>query len=295
VDSHLNTTLPPPQLDEGFLSDHFNLPPLPAVVSNLLEKIHCGQANAHEVAEILSADPGLVAQILKIVNSAYYSLPHRITEAKHAVAYLGLAEIERLAVAATVMKELAPANSEQFERFWFHSFYATLISKRLACEFASRIDAGELHTAVLLHDIGKLVYMKFFPDHYQELSAHCQSNGVLLIDAERALNYPSHQEFGLVLCDRWNLPETVKRACRRHEMEELERLDETHPYCEEIRLICLANLLSNLARETLGPEQKNSIRKATTRALGCTDQDFLLLMGEIYELKSEVESFLRQL
>lgn len=287
--------LAPTQPDGCFLAEHFQLPPLPAVVGGVLERIHSGNANAHEVAGLLSSDAALVAQVLKIVNSAYYGLPRQITEVKHAVAYLGLAEVERVALTATVMKELAPQDKEEFERFWFHSFHAALISKRLQPRLAQGADAEELHTAVLLHDIGKLVYLKFFPARYRELVRHCQLTGVLLVDAERELGCPSHQWLGSMLCDRWNLPQTIKLACERHEMAELEALEKSAEDWEEGRLVCLSNLLANLATANLSFGHKTALRQLTLGALGCDERDFLLLMAEIYELRAEAEGFLRQL
>ncbi len=265
------------------------------MATKLLQRIHSGNATASEIADLLSADVGLVAQILKIVNSAYYGLPRPITEAKHAVAYLGLAEIEQVALAATVMNELSSGDREQHRIFWAHSFYSALISKRLQRRYAPTVDAEELHTAVLLHDIGKLVYAKFFPEHYAKLLEHCRTNGLLMVEAERALDYPSHQTLGELLCEQWNLPDLIRRACLNHELDDLKSLDMDQPRAEQTRLVCMANLLSNLATGDLSPETKQEIMEVTTASIDCSEQDFLMLMGEIYELKSEVESFLRQL
>ncbi len=46
--------------------------------------------------ELISDEPALVAQILKVVNSSYYSLPREITELRFAIAFLGLNEIYRM-------------------------------------------------------------------------------------------------------------------------------------------------------------------------------------------------------
>jgi putative nucleotidyltransferase with HDIG domain len=288
---------PPPQEPRANRVFHepFDLPPLPAVARRVLESIHSGRATATEIADLLGADPALVVQILKIVNSAYYGLPRRIAEVRHAVAYLGLAEIERLALAATVMKEFATDDVEELQRFWFHSFYSALICKRLARQYAKNLDAEELHTAALLHDVGKLVQLKFYPETYARMMRYCRARGRLLVEAERRFECPSHVMLGATLCERWNLPECVARACARHEPEQLEGLEPSAPRYEETRLICVANLLSNLAGDELAAEVKQQLREAALRALGNTEEEFLLQMGEVYALKTEVEAFLRQL
>lgn len=285
--------LPPIEIDrETFLKNHFMLPPLPAVVARVLQAILCDRASATEIANLLSADPGLVAQLLKIANSAYYGLPNRISDVKHAIAYLGLAEIERLALTASVMRYASPAESDEFHHFWYHSFYTALISKLLAREYLKGVDAEGIYSSALLHDVGKLVYMKFFPDHFREMMNYCQSSGGLLADAERHFGLPSHGLIGSILCNRWLIPDIVKRACEQHEPEHLQGLDDSSRWHGELQLVCLANLLSNLAAESLSDDRKNAFREMTLQTLACSEQDFLLLMGQVYELKPEVEHFL---
>jgi HD-like signal output (HDOD) protein len=286
---------PRPVIDGSLAAERFALPPLPQVVQRLLELLRSGQACAPEVATVLSADPGLVAEVLKIVNSAYYGLPRQIGEVKHAVAYLGLAEVERLVLMATVLKTLASEDDELFRRFWFHSFHAALISKVVCKSRVSSVDPDELHSAVLLHDMGKLVYLKYFPEDFRRMVGYCETQGVSMIEAEREFNFYSHRQVGALLCDRWRLPASVERACRRHELEDLEQLDERDEFFEETQLVCVSNLLANVANEPLRPEQKSAMTDTVTRALGLDAERFLLLMGEIYAVRSEVETFLLQL
>ena len=251
---------------KGFLKEHFALPPLPVVVQKLLERLNSDQANAREVADVLAADVGLVAQIMKIVNSAYYGLPHPIRDVKHAVAYLGLGEIKRVALTA----------------------------RTVAKTFARGVDPEELYVSALLHDVGKLVYMKFFPTHYREMRDYCTRNSVMMTRAEERLGYPSHTLFGAVLCDRWLFAESVKDACRSHELEDLKRINaDPSVDHDDLRVICVSNMLGNLVGQTLSDEINDEIQKEVVTALGCSDDEFVLLMGEVHQLKSEVEQFVR--
>lgn len=279
---------------KGFLKEHFVLPPLPVVVQKLLERLSSDQANAKEVAELLAADVGLVAQIMKIVNSAYYGLPHPIRDVKHAVAYLGLGEIKRVALTVSVMEQMAPQDSGEFERFWRHSFHTALTAKTVAKTFARGIDPEELYVSALLHDVGKLVYMKFFPTHYREMADYCTRNSAMMTQAEERLGYPSHTLFGAVLCDRWLFAESVKDACRCHELEDLKRINaDSAVGNDDLRVICVSNMLGNLIDQKLSVELNDAIQREVITALGCSDDEFVLLMSEAHQLKSEVEQFVR--
>ena len=44
-----------------------------------------------------------------------------------------------------------------------------------------------------LREVGKLVYIKFLPEQYKRSTDYCREHGTLLVDAERALDLPSHQ------------------------------------------------------------------------------------------------------
>ena len=60
--------------EETFFKNEFKLPPLPSVVLQIQEMIYSENTSIDEISELVSIDPVLVAQILKLVNSAYYGL-----------------------------------------------------------------------------------------------------------------------------------------------------------------------------------------------------------------------------
>lgn len=60
--------------------------------------------DAAAVADLVSSDPGLVAELLKVVNSAYYGLQRANNQVSHAVAYLGLDQIQRIVLSVSVTK-----------------------------------------------------------------------------------------------------------------------------------------------------------------------------------------------
>ena len=278
---------------DTFLEVGFPLPSLSPSLNRLRKTLGSGPADVREVAAVLSADTELVDRIMKIVNSPYYSLPTAIRDVRHAVAYLGADEIERIALVVAVMDELAPQDAVEFDRFWYHAFLTALTAKAICKNFARGVDPEQLHVAALLHDVGKLVYLKFFPEHYRELTGYCVSRATLMVDAEKQLDLTSHIALGVTLADRWSLPPVVKRACSLHELGDLKRLnDDPTESGDELRVLCSANLLSNLATGELATEVKTQIRAEVLRALDCNEGGFLLLMGELYELKPVVQRFL---
>jgi len=280
---------------ETFLRERFVLPALPEVVGQLMERINAGKTSAKEISSLIGSDSSLVAQVLRVVNSAYYGLPREITDVTHAVAYLGFGEIYRIVLTVSVTRALEPSHPKEFEHYWRHSFFTALVSKRLAKTYEPTVEPGDVYTASVLHDIGKLVYQRFFPEHYRLMSRFCRENGTFLVDAETHFGNPSHTTFGALLCDRWQLPDDVRRACEFHELAHLRRIhpgDDTGP---ALRMVCVANLLANLAGESLLDDYKVQVRDEVQRVLECDEEEFLLLMGDVYELKATVARFLERL
>jgi HD-like signal output (HDOD) protein len=288
--------LDPIEIDpKEFFHHHFTLPALPEVVSKIQELIHSDSAGIGKVANLVSGEPALVAQILKVVNSAYYGLPREVTEVKMAVAFLGLNEIYRMVLSLSVVNTLGIDEKDELNRFWFHSFFTALCTKYLAKKFSSHLSTEELWSAAILHDIGKLIYLKFFTAHYQTLMRFCREEGCLFSEAERHFSLPPSAYLGSLLCDYWRLPNHIKIACEYHSLSNLPNID-TKSSSEHFRLIiCLGNLLSVLSADELSEATKQKIASSTKTVLKLTDPEFLTMMGDIYDLRSEVERFMEQL
>jgi putative nucleotidyltransferase with HDIG domain len=279
----------------SFLEGQIALPPLPDVVVRLREIPDTDRARAAEVTELFASDAGLAKRLLTIVNSVCYDLPTPVKQIKHAVAYLGLAETKRAALAVGAMQSLKPEDPWEFQRFWRHAFHTALAAKSIARGITKVVDVDLIHTPALLHDLGKLAYLRLFPETHSRLCEYQRREACMFVDAERALGLPSHTRIGRKLCDRWSLPDAVKRGCESHELLDLLRTLGAEQRDEELGIICVANLLSNICTEELTGELKSAIQLAASRSLGLSDSGFVLLMGELYELRSQAEQLVQEL
>jgi HD-like signal output (HDOD) protein len=280
---------------QSFLQGKTALPPLPDVVSRLRELPVNGGARAAEVAELLASDEGLAKRLLTIVNSVCYDLPAPVRQIKHAVAYLGLPGIRDAALAVGAMQSLRSRDSGESERFWLHSFHTALAAKSIVRGMTTLVDVDAVRTPALLHDLGKLVYLCLFPESYARLCEYQRRGACMFVDAERALGLPSHTLIGGKVCDRWSLPRAVKLGCESHELIDLLRMLGADQADEELKIVGTANLLSNLCTEELTTELKSAIQLAASRNLDLSEKGFILLMGELYELRSQAQQLAQEL
>lgn len=287
--------LSPPEIEPGtFLRQHCTLPALPSLVGRIQEVIRGDDADIQEVIGLISGDPALVAQIFKVVNSGYFGLPREITKIQFAIAFLGLNEVYRMVLSLSVINAMSISDRGALQSFWFHSYYTALCVKCLAKRHDPNLPFEELWSAAILHDVGKLVYLKFFPDHYQELIRCCTQEGILFSQAEQQRGWPASAFLGGLLCDHWRLPGQIKEAALCHTLDALPDVDPATARGAFQRMICLGNLVAVLSADQLNESVKRDVATAVTTSLGCDESTFLTLMGEIYELRLEVDSFMSQ-
>ncbi len=288
-------SLTPIEIDpKTFLRQHCSLPQLPSYATRIQEMVRSDETDIRELTEVITGEPALVAQILKVVNSSYYGLPREITDLRFAIAFLGLNEVYRMVLSLLVVESLHVPEKEELGRFWFHSFYTALCTKHMASQYERHLGFEDLWSAAILHDIGKLVYLKFFPDHYKALTAHCLEHGCLFEEAERHFSLPSSCYLGTLLCDHWRLPKAIRIACETHRMADLSNADPKQMSDMFIRMISLGNLSAILAANELSEPVRQEIAEAMRTAMGWSEAEFLTVMGTVFELKTDATTFVGQ-
>lgn len=277
-----------------FLREHGELPALPEVITRVQEILANREIDLGEVAGLFSGYPALVGQILKVVNSAYYGLPTEISDVKLAIGFLGLDEINRLVLSFAVVDTLAIERKAELKDLWFHSLHTAICAKYLAKRNQVHTLVEDLWSAALLHDLGKLVYLKFFPDHFATLNAHAQENGCPFSTAETELELPTSAYLGTLLCDHWRLPLPVRDSCTLHTLETIYEADRSVSLTVGTHLVCISNLLSSLSNDPLNDDFKEEIGKATRKALDYDESKFATLMVEVEDMKADVKDFMHQ-
>ncbi len=288
-------TLSPIEIDpKNFLFKHFALQALPSVVIKIQDILQSGEETSlKEISSLIMKDAALTTQMLKIVNSAYYSLPMEIDKVKVAVAYLGLNEIHRIILSISVMNALAGKDKEAFNEIWFHSLYTALCARELIRKYEPLLNPTEIWTSALLHDIGKLVYLKFFPEHYKMLRQYAEKNGCLFNEAEKELSLPASSYLGSLLCDRWRLPQRIKDSCSYHTLQDLKSFSETKLEDNPLkRFVLLSNLFAIITTDSLHQKKREEIIIAIKEVLSINETNFLMLLNDMSAFKDKVEALM---
>jgi len=210
------------------LRKEHQLPALPQVFLELQQAINAENTSADDLAEIISQDPSLTAFLLRMVNSAFYSLPMQIDTISRAVTVIGVNQLSTLAVGTSVMSLFkdVPAEVLDMEQFWKHSIAVGLIARRL-CRITGKGDPERAFVAGLLHDIGQLILLQAEPERASAVLSYARQEDVLLWDKEKALLGFDHATLGGMLLRKWNFPFVlVSAVLEHHQPKENQKEDE---------------------------------------------------------------------
>jgi HD-like signal output (HDOD) protein len=100
-------------------------------------------------------------------------------------------------------------------QFWVHSINVAVMSRYLATR-TKLAASDEAFTAGLIHDIGKIILVNYFPDVFAALLEVAAAETVSFHDAEKKSGSLPHYLIGSHLGKRWMLPAALEAAIRHH-------------------------------------------------------------------------------
>lgn len=190
---------------------------LPHVVTELSRMIADDNSTMKDFENVIKMDPTLVARLLRLVNSAFYSLTQPITSISRAVAFLGMRNLRSMAVTDALRNIFRERNSKGLfsrKRLWLHCAVVATCSKLIA-ERIFGINGDDPYLCGILHDFGKIVEDQIAADLFL---AACEACGPTdsLIDHERHFLGTDHCEIGFLLSRDWGMPIAIQEAIRDH-------------------------------------------------------------------------------
>jgi len=99
------------------------LPTLPAIATRVSAVARDPDSTVRDMAAVISQDQALTANLLRVVNSAYFGFIRRISSVFEAINLLGYNEVVKMAFTVAVIHEFDYDSSNHFDRnaFWTHA------------------------------------------------------------------------------------------------------------------------------------------------------------------------------
>lgn len=201
------------------VSNISTIPTLPTVLERITSLLRNPKTSAEEIGKAITRDQSLASKVLKLVNSAFYGFPGKISTITHAVVILGFATIKNIVLTASIFETFKKGTQKalgfDMEKFWVHSVACGAASQTLAKHIGSK-DREECFIAGLIHDIGKIIFCKYLPKEFGQVIQNVHKKNILIYDSEKELFGTTHQEVGGIIVKNWNLPVNLQYAVLNH-------------------------------------------------------------------------------
>ncbi|MGC8847003.1 MAG: HDOD domain-containing protein [Candidatus Hydrogenedens sp.] len=184
------------------------LPTVPVVLSEALRITADPSVNYDKVIKIISQDPNLSGRLLRIANSPYYGLKHRVTNLQLALVILGIREFRCILIGSAVLDLMKFKNlqyQELYKKLWRESLFMASFCRELSQSLKLPYE-GEDFLVGLLANIGASILLSEIPQKYFELMNQSHNNHKKQLELEQ-------QQFGFIQTDiahifleDWDIP-----------------------------------------------------------------------------------------
>ncbi len=193
------------------------LPTLPAVANKITKLLNDPTCTALKVSEVIDKDQSLTIRVLRLVNSAFYSLASQVSNVRHAVALLGFRTISQMVITISVFDVFKGGYGNEFDRegFWKHSIGCAVLSQKIA-QLTNYSKVDDCFTAGLLHDIGKVVLDQYLHEEMVKVIQLTKRNDISFTDAEKEVLGLNHADIGGQVMNNWKIPVPMVVAVKYH-------------------------------------------------------------------------------
>jgi HD-like signal output (HDOD) protein len=191
---------------------------IPGVAKQALELVGSPSVSITEIGHLVGNDPALASKILKMINSALYGFPQRISSINQAVLLLGLNAVRGLLLSVTVFDLMKNA----MVGLWEHSIGAAIVARLIARKKSLR-DPEDVSIYGLVHDIGKIALALQYPEEYENVLNETKRRGTSILSAETEYFSVDHAMVGGWVAEHWGFPADLVEVIRYHHRPRLAR------------------------------------------------------------------------
>lgn len=173
-----------------------------------------------ELTRFISYDPSLMLELLKIANSDSFGFRNKISSIENALLIMERDLIEVVISQHPVIPNLeAYKEDSEFIKLIKHSIevhsYVQMILERIPrSKLTDENTRKEILTASILHDMGLIFLLIYFPGYYAELIKSIKDSENVQLKSHDFI--PDHSLISSVLCDYWHLPQYITRSISFH-------------------------------------------------------------------------------
>lgn len=231
------------------------LPALPHSAITLLQMSQNTDAGPAEFSIPIEADPGLMGQVLKFVNSSYFGFSREIMSVQQALTLVGTRAITNFALWNAVFSVIPNPKFGPFDlkSLWQDSLRRAVFARMLGRSLKLS-NAEDLFAGALLQDMAIPLLLKELPREYESLVQRRADEGRRLSGLEKEMFGWDHADAAAMLATRWNLPDEFVTLIAQHtQLADLLAGGETN---RGAACVALASLLPSCSEESWAEQRQ---------------------------------------
>lgn len=185
------------------------LPAAQSPLGTLWRLLNSPDSSINDCQKVIELDPALAARIFRVANSAAYG--GKAANITDAIFNTGFKSVRELVFSAGVFNQLSSMKVPVgWELFWMRNIFVARLTERLAASYFPT--DGSEYLAGLIHDMGWLFLVTYFPDEFDQIV----NSGMSLNEAEKEILPFNHADIGGAICARSLLPPQVVNSIVHH-------------------------------------------------------------------------------
>ncbi|MBN2440079.1 MAG: HDOD domain-containing protein [Spirochaetales bacterium] len=203
-------------LTEAVVNEINSLPRFPDNILYLQKLTSDPDADFNEIAGRIQADPGLTAEILKMVNSPIYRVAKKIEKISSAIKLIGMRALRNILYSYGTQRILGEKYA-MMKEMWDHALRVANYAYNIARNNGKKGDIlDDVFIGGILHDLGKIVLSSLHPHVVDKIVKFCIEKGISTNVVEDITVGLNHAETGAKMAEKWNFPDQLIAAIRAH-------------------------------------------------------------------------------
>ena len=279
-----------------------NIPTLPQILEELIKRLSDVDSSLESIEGLIEIDQAITSRILKVSNKVEFLEPDepRITSVHDALHKIGLEHAKRISLNVSVldlMENVEFPPTFRFASLWQHCLGVAVASSILAEELGYE-NPDQAYTCGLVHDIGKLIKIKFNQEEFCTEVQAAREGNMDLHDFEMINECLMHDTLGSLMMEFWQMPAELTAVIRyHHQGHRAMRVGvESDDLNHLIDIVYLANLLvKKLEIGNSGHYVTKVASPEFIESLGLDEDRLIEIEHEILKKYEESSSFLATL
>ncbi|HOT43257.1 MAG TPA: HDOD domain-containing protein [Spirochaetota bacterium] len=273
---------------ESIISNIDQLPPLPEVASKVINMVSDPDVSFKLVAQEISKNQAMTANILKLCNSAFFSKGKEITSIDRAIVTLGLKEVKDIVLLVAAKPVLdKPVSGYDLAQgdLWKQGLAVATMSRDIAIAKKRKDLSDIVFTGGIIHNVGKVVIALFVQQAFRQILELVQTGNIAFHVAEKEIMGYNHQEVGEKILIKWNFPPVLRSIVRFYQDPSASPPE----HMLEVSIVHIANAICLMGGVGIGSDGLyHEIKDEAIKKTGLTQ-------AELEELYTRVPDILKQI